>query len=191
MDVGEVVVESYREGAPAIGASTVGGLLSGIILAGMEDQLYALPGLLVLVPALLATRGNVYGAFASRIASGLHQGLLAPEFKLEDRVSVAMIAAMSNNLLASGLAAVLTVLILGALGRPVAGLTTLFGIAVLAAFLAGVVLTVIVVVVMIFGFRHGVDPDTLVGPLVTTAGDIIGIGFLVVAVEIALTLGGA
>ena len=191
MGVRSVVVESYREGLPAIATSAVGGLLAGVILAGMQDQLAALPGLLVLVPALLATRGNVYGAFASRIASGLHQGLVDPRIRPDERLQTAAAAAMSNNVLASGLAALLTVLILRALGRQVAGLPVMVAIAVLAAFLAGLALSVVVIVVMMLGFRRGIDPDTLVGPLVTTTGDVIGIGFLLVAVELALTLGGA
>jgi mgtE-like transporter len=191
MSVREVVVESYREGAAPIAASAVGGLLAGVILGGMQDQLAALPGLLVLVPALLATRGNVYGAFASRIASGLHQGLVDPHVRRDDRLEAAVVAAMTNNLLASGFAALLTVGVLRVLDYPVAGLTELFGIAVLAAFLAGLVLSVVVVVVMLLGFRRGIDPDTLVGPLVTTTGDVIGIGFLLIAVELAFALGGS
>ncbi|AKH98581.1 magnesium transporter [Halanaeroarchaeum sulfurireducens] len=190
MDVREVIVESYREGFSPVVASAIGGLLAGVILGSMQDQLSALPGLLVLVPALLATRGNVYGAFASRIASGLHQGLVEPRIRPDERLRAAAVAAMSNNLLASGIAAVLTVAILRMLGRPVAGLPTLVGIAVLAAFLAGLALSVVVVVVMMLGYRRGIDPDTLVGPLVTTTGDVIGISFLLVAVDLALALGG-
>ncbi|MGM0397835.1 MAG: magnesium transporter [Halobacteriota archaeon] len=189
MSVREVVVESFREGAAPIAASAVGGLTAGVILGGMQEQLAALPGLLVLVPALLATRGNVYGAFASRIASGLHQGLIDSHIRPDDRLQAAVIAAMSNNILASGFAAVLTVVILRRIDYPVAGMAELFGIAVLAAFLAGLVLTVVVIVVMLLGFRRGIDPDTLVGPLVTTTGDVIGIGFLLIAVEIVLALG--
>ncbi|UWG49071.1 Permease, similar to cation transporter [Halanaeroarchaeum sp. HSR-CO] len=189
MSVREVVVESFREGAAPIAASAVGGLTAGVILGGMQEQLAALPGLLVLVPALLATRGNVYGAFASRIASGLHQGLIDSHIRPDDRLQAAVIAAMSNNILASGFAAMLTVVILRWIDYPVAGMAELFGIAVLAAFLAGLVLTVVVIVVMLLGFRRGIDPDTLVGPLVTTTGDVIGIGFLLIAVEIVLALG--
>lgn len=189
MSVREVVVESFREGAAPIAASAVGGLTAGVILGGMQDQLATLPGLLVLVPALLATRGNVYGAFASRIASGLHQGLIDPHVRLDGRLRAAVVAAMSNNILASGFAAVLTVVILRWIDYPVSGFAELFAIAVLAALLAGLVLTVVVIAVMLLGFRRGIDPDTLVGPLVTTTGDVIGIGFLLVAVEVVLALG--
>jgi mgtE-like transporter len=167
--------------------SAVGGLFAGLVLAGMDEALETVRGLLVLVPALLATRGNVFGAYAARIASGLHQGLLAPDLDLGDeRLQTATAAATANNLLASGLAAVLTVGALAALGQPVAGLPTLVAIALIAAFLSGLALVAVVLVVMFFGFRRGIDPDTLVGPLVTTTGDVVGIAFLLLAVRIVV-----
>ncbi|MFB6070643.1 MAG: magnesium transporter [Halanaeroarchaeum sp.] len=190
MTVREVAGDAYREGLFAIGASTLGGLLAGLVLGGMRADLHEVHGLLVLVPALLATRGNVYGAFGARVASGLHQGLLDPTDAVDDeRLQAAVVAATSNNLLASGLAAVLTVAFLQALADPVAGLGALLLIALVAAALSGLVLTGVVIVVMFWGFRNGIDPDTLVGPLVTTTGDVIGIGFLLVAVRTAYALG--
>jgi Divalent cation transporter. len=91
---------------------------------------------------------------------------------------------MSNNLIASGFAAVLTVGTLLALQQPAAPLWMLVLIALIAAFLSGLALAVVVIGVMFVGFRRGIDPDTLVGPLVTTTGDVIGIAFLLLAVEI-------
>lgn len=190
MTVASLARSAYREALGPLLVSAVGGLFSGLVLAGMVRDLEAVRGLLVLVPALLATRGNVYGAFAARIASGLHQGIVEPAVDLDDRrVQAAVTAAMSNNLIASGLAAVLTAGALLALGGPAASLPELLGIALLAAFLSGLALTVVVLIVMFLGFRRGIDPDTLVGPLVTTTGDVIGIAFLLLAVR--LIVGGS
>jgi mgtE-like transporter len=36
------------------------------------------------------------------------------------------------------------------------------------------------------GFRRGFNPDTLVGPIVTTAGDVFGVVFLWLAVQVVL-----
>ncbi|MFB6087284.1 MAG: hypothetical protein ABEJ85_02090, partial [Haloarculaceae archaeon] len=71
MTIREVAREAYREGLPALAASAVGGLLAGVVLGGMRAEFRAVPGLLVLVPALLATRGNVYGSLGARLATGL------------------------------------------------------------------------------------------------------------------------
>ncbi len=191
MTVAEVAREAYREALPALLLSAVGGLFAGVVLGGMRGDLESVRGLLVLVPALLATRGNVYGAFAARIASGLHQGLLEPHVELGDeRLRGATAAAMSNSLLASGFAALLTFLALIWLSLATASLSGLVAIALIAAFLSGLVLTVVVILVMFLGFRRGIDPDTLVGPLVTTTGDVIGIAFLLFAVRLVVSVGG-
>ena len=187
MTVASLARSAYREAIGPLLVSAVGGLFAGLVLAGMEADLEAVRGLLVLVPALLATRGNVFGAYAARIASGLHQGLVTPDLDVRDkRLQSATAAATANNLLASGLAAVVTVVALKVLRQPVAGLKTMVAIALIAAFLSGLALVAVVLVVMFLGFRRGIDPDTLVGPLVTTTGDVVGIAFLLLAVRLVV-----
>jgi mgtE-like transporter len=191
MTVREVAVAAYREGLPALAASAVGGLLAGVVLGGMRAEFRAVPGLLALVPALLATRGNVYGSLGARLATGLHQGLVAPELRGADaRLYRAVAAAILNGLLASGVAAVAAFLTLLALGKEVAPVWVLLAIALLAGLLSGIVLSVTVVAVVFAGYRRGYNPDTLVGPIVTTAGDIFGVAFLLLAVRTVLYAAG-
>ncbi|MWG34354.1 magnesium transporter [Halomarina oriensis] len=185
MTVGDVAREAYREGLPALSASAVGGLLAGVALSGMRAEFDAVAGLLVLVPALLATRGNVYGSLGARIATALHQGLVEPRLRGSDeRLRAAVLAALGNGVIASGFSAVVAWGALVALAAPHTSLLALTSIAVLAAFLSGIVLAVVVVVVVFGGFRRGMNPDTLVGPIVTTAGDVFGVLFLWLSVQL-------
>ncbi|GAD51333.1 Mg/Co/Ni transporter MgtE [Halarchaeum acidiphilum MH1-52-1] len=186
MSIRDVAADAYREAAPALVASMIGGLFSGVVLSGMRAELRLVPGLIVCVPALLATRGNVYGSLGARLATGLHQGLVRPHFEADDRLLAAGAAAMANGLLASVFAAVLAFCVLLALGREVAGLGVLVAVALIAGLLSGLVLTGAVVAVVFVGFRRGYNPDALVGPLVTTIGDVFGLAFLVVAVRLVL-----
>jgi mgtE-like transporter len=191
MSVREVAIEAYREAVPALGASLLGGLLAGVVLGGMRAELRAVPGLLVLVPALLATRGNVYGSLGARIATALHQGFIEPRVSEADRrLYAAVAAALGNGILASLFAATMAFLVLFFLGWEVAALPTLLGIALVAGLLSGTVLTVVVVTVVFAGYRRGYNPDTLVGPVVTTTGDVFGILFLLIAVRTVLFVGG-
>ena len=191
MSVRDVAVDAYREALPALAASVVGGLFAGVVLGGMRAELREVPGLLVLVPALLATRGNVYGSLGARLASGLHQGLVEPGVGVADeRVRAAIAAAIANGLLASLFAATVAYLVLRTLPGEVAPLPTLLAIALLAGIMSGVALSIAVVVVVFAGYRRGQNPDTLVGPVVTTTGDVFGIAFLLLAVRIVLALGG-
>lgn len=191
MSVREVAARAYRETLPVIGISAVGGLFAGAVLGGMERELRFVPGLLVLVPALLATRGNVYGSLGARLASGLHQGLIDPQLPLsDDRVRTAVMAAISNGILISGLAALLGFSLLVLLGRPRAPLLDLVGIALVSGLLSGLLLTVAVVAVVVLGYRRGLNPDVLAGPVVTTTGDLIGLLTLLFAARLVLRLGG-
>ncbi|MCT9094957.1 magnesium transporter [Haloarchaeobius sp. HME9146] len=191
MSVREVALEAYREAVPALAASVVGGLFAGVVLGGMRGELEAVKGLLVLVPALLATRGNVFGSLGARLSTGLHQGLLEPYVDLSnDRLRGAIAAALSNGIFVSLFAATAVFVVLNLLSAPVAPLPTLLAIAVLAGLFSGIALTVAVVGVVFLGFRRGHNPDTLVGPLVTTTGDVFGVAFLLLAVRIVLGLGG-
>src|ERR671918_426120 len=51
-------------------ASLTAGLTLGAITGTLED----LPGLLVLVPAAIGMRGNVFGALGSRLGTAIHAG---------------------------------------------------------------------------------------------------------------------
>jgi mgtE-like transporter len=185
MTIREVAVTAYREGFPALGASAIGGLLAGLVLGGMRGDLQAIDGLLVLVPALLATRGNVYGSFGARLATGLHQGLVEPTFGLDDdRLNRAAAAAILNGLFAGAFAAVVAYLVLVAVGRPHSSPLVYLAIALTAGLLSGLALTVAVVTVIFTGYRRGYNPDTLAGPIVTTAGDVFGMAALLLAARL-------
>jgi len=173
----------------ALVLSAVGGLLAGVLLGGMRESLRVIEGLLVMVPALLATRGNVYGSLGARLATALHQGLIDPTLgSLDARLRRAILAAITNGLLASASAATLAFLVLWAGGASVA-LLPLVAIAVLSGLFSGVILSLTVVTIAIWGYRRGRDPDTLVGPVVTTAGDVFGLALLLLATRIVLALG--
>jgi mgtE-like transporter len=186
MTVGSVVREGYRGALPTLLVSAVGGLVAGRILGGMDAELQAVDGLLVMVPAFLAIRGSVYGSLGARLSSALHQGLLDPVFTYDERLASAVVAAVASGVTASLFAAVLTVVILTALARPVAPLWRLAVIALVGGLLAGVALTATILTVVFVGYRRGMNPDDLVGPAVTTAGDVFGMASLFLATRVAL-----
>lgn len=189
MSVRAVAIVAYREGVSALGASMVGGLIAGVVLGGMRAEFREIPGLLVLVPALLATRGNVYGSLGARVATALHQGLIVPSLRQRDeRLVSAIAAAIANGLIASAFAAVATFAFLTVLSQQTAPVVTLLAVAILAGILSGLALSIIVVGVVFAGYRRGYNPDTLVGPIVTTTGDVFGMSFLFLAAKVVLAL---
>lgn len=188
MTIRTVAVDTYRSALPTLLVSAVGGVVAGALLGGMDAELAAVDGLLVLVPAFLAIRGSVYGSLGSRLSTALHQGIVEPVFRPDERVVSAAVAAFLNGVVASLFAAVLTVGVLSALGRAVAPLDTFLVIALAGGILAGIALTVVIVAVVFLGFRRGLNPDDLVGPAMTTAGDLFGMAALFLATRLALAI---
>src|SRR5260370_17787291 len=60
---------SIRQGLAALLVSSGGDLLAGLTLGAITHTLQALPGLLVLVPAAIAMRGNIFGALGGRLGT--------------------------------------------------------------------------------------------------------------------------
>src|SRR5689334_11044840 len=63
-----------RQALAALLVSSGGDLIAGLTLAGLSDQLKLLPGLLVLIPAAIGMRGNIFGALGSRLGTAIHTG---------------------------------------------------------------------------------------------------------------------
>jgi len=186
MDVGAEVRRVYRESVGILSVSLLGGLFAGAVLGSepMREAFRQYPGLLLLLPAFLATRGNVYGAFGARLSSGLHQGLIRPELAYDERLVNAVVASFVNGIGISVVIGVLSWAVLQALGRESARLVELVGITLVSGVLTSVVL-VLGLLLLVFGsYEFGLDPDNLIGPIVTTLGDVFGVVFLYLAVVI-------
>jgi mgtE-like transporter len=182
MSAREEFLDIYRQSLPVLVVALGGGLFAGLVLEGIVERAEAFPGLLVLIPVFLATRGNIYGALGGRIASGLHQGLIDPRFEWDERLVNAVVASLVNAVAISVVIGVLTWLVLGILGWESATLLEFVAIMCIAGVLTSVVLVVGLLGLLFVGFRRGYDPDNLVGPIVTTLGDIFGMVFLLFAV---------
>ncbi len=162
------------------------GLLAGIALGGMKSSLEALPGLLVLVPAILATRGNIFGAFGSRLGSALHQGLIRPEMSRDENLMRIIAAALVEGAIMSIFMAVVAHYVILVLGRESIGIIPLAAIALIAGLVSGIVLALLIIVLAFAGYRRGIDPDNITGPIATTAGDLLAMLALFMAAEIVL-----
>ncbi|MDO9045106.1 MAG: magnesium transporter [Methanobacteriaceae archaeon] len=96
-DVKRVLGESFV----AIFISIFGGIIAGVFLSLMTEQLEAFPGLMVLIPGAIGMRGNIFGALGSRLASNLHIGTLSPELKKSSVLSYNITASLILTLLMS------------------------------------------------------------------------------------------
>lgn len=162
-----------REALPFELVAVAGGIVSGIILSGMTEEIEMIPGLLVLVPGIMGLRGNISSALGSRLSSSVHMGLVTGiDWRNKELI---------NNLLGSTILTIVVSFFLGVLSYGVstllgfesAGLFDLILISVLSGVISGLILSVISVVLAVETFRVGLDPDNVVTPAIATIGDIL------------------
>lgn len=163
-----------RAGFVALLLSSGGDLLAGLTLGSITGTLEALPGLLVLVPAAIGMRGNVFGALGSRLGTSIHAGT----FRLSNRPDTLV----GQNIAASVVLSLVTSAALALLAKAV---SVAFGIAntisvvdflvisVVGGMISSAVVLVITVWVARMSARRGWDMDNVAAPIVTAAGDMV------------------
>src|SRR5436305_7901461 len=86
---------SVRQGLAALLVSSVGDLLAGLTLGAITHTLQNLPGLLVLVPAAIGMRGNIFGALGSRLGTAIHTGTFSISRRADTVLGQNVLASLS------------------------------------------------------------------------------------------------
>src|SRR5438094_9856752 len=94
-------------GFVALLLSSGGDLVAGLTLGGITHTLEALPGLLVLVPAAIGMRGNVFGALGSRLGTAIHTGTFRLSRRANTVVGQNVLAALALTMSISLVLAIL------------------------------------------------------------------------------------
>jgi mgtE-like transporter len=167
---------TLRQGFVALFISSGGDLLAGLALSYMSDTLTRLPGLLVLVPAAIGMRGNIFGALGSRLGTSIHAGTFEPSLK--DRRGVAYQNVLSSTVLTLSTSLFLAVAaraISVALGINSISIADFVVISILGGTLGSAVVGSATVGLAALSYRRGWDMDAVSSPLVTAIGDTVTI----------------
>ncbi|MFC6716307.1 magnesium transporter [Natrialbaceae archaeon GCM10025810] len=169
---------------PLLAALSVLQMTSGTVLESYEDQLLEQPSLLILVPVVIGTAGNLGSIMCSRLSTLLHLGTL--EFSPDNPNVRANVGAVL------GLAATVFVLLgfaswaIGRLLGGTLGLATLLFITVVSGMLLAVWVVIVSSVSVYVSYRLGYDPDDTTIPVVTNICDITGVLILFGVVTVVL-----
>ncbi len=173
---------NFRELFMSQVVSVIGGLAAGTFLAIYLDKIMIIPGMFILLPGFLEMRGNISGSFASRLSSGLFLGVVDP-YKFRTRI-------VSWNLIASFILAIFVSLVLGLLAFFFN--LVIFGIAtpeiIMIPFIAGIIANGLEIPLALYFtfyfFRKGHDPNNIMGPFITSTGDVTSVLALLIAVAV-------
>jgi mgtE-like transporter len=164
--------------------SMTGGLLAGTLLAIYIDKILLIPGLFILLPGFLEMRGNISGALAARLGTALDLKKIPARLKGSKVVS--------QNILATFVEVLVVALSLAAVAYAVTyfifGAATLliFFIAIIAALISNFIEAFLTTYTTFWLFKKGHDPNDIMGPYVTTTGDIVSVASLLIAVTIVI-----
>ena len=172
---------SARQGFYALLISSGGDLLAGVTLGSIQHTLEQLPGLLVLIPAAIGMRGNIFGALGSRLGTAIHTGT----FTLSRRRSTVV----GQNVLSSLTLTFVVSLALAALAKSIAVAFNLRSISLLdfvvVSMVGGVISSAVVLAITVGvaagSARYGWDMDSVAAPIITAAGDMVTLPSLFLA----------
>lgn len=170
---------TVRQATLSLLVGLMGFLTSGLVLARFTDVLLLVPGLIALLPASNALRGDIYGPLGSRLGTYLHTGLVRPRLKRSKVLDQNLLATTTQSLVMAFLLSGLSWSLLRAFGIEVIGLENLLFIAVISATIAGLVLSLAAFALSSIAFRRGYDPDNLNAPLITAGGDLLSVVLIV------------
>jgi mgtE-like transporter len=169
------------QGFVALLLATVGSLAAGVVLGLITGTLERLPGLMILVPAAVATRGNIFGALASRLGTSIHTGLFETGRSREGLLYQNVFAASVLTLSVSLAVALLAKAFADAFGIFSISVVDFVVISLLGGLLASLFVGAFAVALSVRAYRRGWDLDSVAAPLVTAAGDMFTIPALYLA----------
>ena len=172
---------TIRQGFVALVVASLGNLVAGLTLGAITGTLERLPGLMVLVPAAIGMRGNIFGALASRLGTSIHAGLFETHRRRQGVLAQNALAAVVLSFAISALLGVVAKMFSVAFGVRSISVVDLIVISLLGGLLSSIVVGVFTVAVSIRAFRRGWDLDSVAAPLVTAVGDMVTLPALVVA----------
>lgn len=153
----------------------LGGLLAGTLLALFFDVFSLAPWTLVLFPGILSIRGAIGGLFSGRLGTGLHLGTVRYSYTKNTRYFYLLQNAVVTLTFVSGIAIGLTTWIFSVVfwGATMADFLNIAVVVVATMGLSLVLVSPLTIVISVFSFRRGLDPDVIVYPVVSTVADIL------------------
>jgi mgtE-like transporter len=168
-----------RQTLVAQGFNSSTSFIAGVVLAAISFEKY--PGLIVLVPAAIGLRGNIFGAFGNRMSTSIHAGTFSLSARRDTILGQNILASMILTVAASLLLAV------AAKGLAVATLPDSIGtfdfttVSIIGGGIGSIIVLTITLGITSGAVRYGWDLDNVSAPLVGVVGDVLTLPALYIA----------
>jgi len=180
------ITPRVRQSLVALALNSVTSLVAGAVLGSITGTLEQFPGLLVLVPAAIGLRGNIFSTFGNRISTAIHTGefdlSLRSDSVLRQNIDASMVLTLFMSVVVTAMAWTVAAAVgVQDLSSPLA----LAVISILGGFLASLVVLAASIGLVAGAVRYGWDLDNVVAPVVSTLGDVLTLPALWVAAYVA------
>jgi mgtE-like transporter len=173
---------AVRQGLVALLLNSSTSLVAGAFLGSITGTLAEYPGLLVLVPAAIGLRGNIFGTFGNRISTSMHVGTFRLSARrdtvLGQNLQAAAALTLGMSLLLAVVAKVLAV-VFGVEGS--ISLSDLALVSLVGGLLGSLVVVAGTLALTVGAVRFGWDLDNLAAPIVSVMGDVLTLPALFLA----------
>jgi mgtE-like transporter len=167
-----------RQSLVALGLNSTTSFIAGATLAAVIDHIGGVPKaeLIVLVPAAIGLRGNVFSALGNRLSTSVHVGTFRFSMRRDSLFAQNVVASMALTMAISLLIAIGTAVLVVGLGiSDSPNVLDLALVSILGGTLASVVVLGATTALTLLAVRYGWDLDNLVSPIVSTLGDVLTI----------------
>jgi mgtE-like transporter len=191
--------DAARQSLVALFLNSTTSFVAGAVLGAITGTFERYPGLLVLVPAAIGLRGNIFSTLGNRLSTAIHTGTFRfsgrRDTVLGQNVQAAVVLTLALSLILAVVAKIVTL----ALGIDDSiGVSELIVVSVIGGALASILVLLATVGMAGGATRYGWDLDNVAAPTVSTLGDVLTlpalwlatglIGFRFVTPTLALVL---
>lgn len=177
-----------RQSLPILLLCIFGEILAGVFLINIKIYLSVLPGLLILIPGIMGTRGSILGIISSRMTTGLHIGSILPQVRKNSILKTNIKTGLFLSLLVSFVTGVAAHFGCIAFGFESMGALRFILISLMTGLMADSFLMLISIFISFYAFRKNIDPDNILLPIVTTISDFTSILFLLLSIYLVQIL---
>lgn len=175
-----------KESILVIILTSIIGFLTGIVLSDNEDILYYFPIILIILPSLNDTVGDLSTVFISRLTTNLFLGVIEPKISKSKSLKDEFISLLIVLLLCT-----ITILFFGFLISVFGGIDLvnpflIIIIIFLSVFLIFISLFILLFVSAILLFKRGYEPNNFLIPIATTGADFLTPFFIILFILLIL-----
>lgn len=170
-----IPLSAYKQGIAGLLISTMFGLIAGVFLGSITDTLKLLPGIMILIPAAIGMRGNIFGALGSRLGSAQHAGMFSTHITRQSILGQNIYATATNTIVISAALGMIAYIFAFLFGVESISVFDFIFISVVGGVIASILLMFITVFIAVIGHKKQWDIDNLSAPIITATGDVVAL----------------